>query len=77
MNIIITLAGKSLRFKSLGYKKEKFLLSIGEKKIILNKVVEMFNSNDTFHFIISETQSKIPNLKKIVKSLVKKILFTQ
>ena len=72
MNIIITLAGKSLRFKSLGYKKEKFLLSIGEKKIILNKVVEMFNSNDTFHFIISETQSKIPNLKKIVKSLVKK-----
>tara|TARA_B110000261_G_scaffold162214_1_gene205283 strand:- start:25 stop:1551 length:1527 start_codon:yes stop_codon:yes gene_type:complete len=72
LNIIITLAGKSLRFKSSGYKKEKFLLKIGEKKIILNKVVEMFNSNDTFHFIISETQSKIPNLKKIIKSSSKK-----
>ena len=72
MNIIITLAGKSLRFKSLGYKKEKFLLEIDEKNIILNKVVEMFNSNDTFHFVISETQSKIPNLKKTLKGLRKK-----
>ena len=63
MNIVITLAGKSLRFKSQGYNKEKFLLNIGENKTILNKVVEMFNFNDTFHFVVSKSQSKIPNLK--------------
>ena len=33
MNILITLAGKSLRFISEGYKKDKFLLEIGSKKM--------------------------------------------
>tara|TARA_B100001123_G_C15343592_1_gene1036068 strand:+ start:6790 stop:8316 length:1527 start_codon:yes stop_codon:yes gene_type:complete len=72
LNIVITLAGKSLRFKSQGYNKEKFLLNIGENKTILNKVVEMFNFNDTFHFVVSKSQSKIPNLKKYLVSLTKK-----
>lgn len=72
MNIIITLAGKSLRFKSHGYKKEKFLLYIDDKSIILEKVIEMFNFNDSFHFIISKSQSKIPNLKKTISKLTKK-----
>ena len=59
MNILITLAGKSLRFISEGYKKDKFLLEIGSKKIVLEEVVEMYNSDDTFHFIISKKQSKV------------------
>ena len=69
MNIIITLAGKSLRFKSEGYKNEKFLLKIDDNKTIINKVIEMFNFNDIFHFIISKKQSKIPKLKKYLSGL--------
>ena len=72
MNILITLAGKSLRFKYQGYKKEKFLLLIDDKKTVLQKVIEMFDFNDDYHFIISKSQSKIPNLKKYLKSLTKK-----
>jgi len=72
LNILITLAGKSLRFKSEGYKKEKFLLKIDENRTIINKVIEMFNFNDIFHFIISKKQSKIPNLKKYLSGLTKK-----
>ena len=72
MNILITLAGKSLRFISEGYKKDKFLLEVGNNKIILDKVVEMFNSDDTFHFIISKKQSKIAGLKKRISKVSKK-----
>ncbi len=72
MNILITLAGKSIRFKSEGYKREKFLLKVDENKTIINKVIEMFNFNDIFHFIISKKQSKIPNLKKYLSGLTRK-----
>ena len=75
MNILITLAGKSLRFISEGYKKDKFLLEVGNNKIILDKVVEMFNSDDTFHFIISKKQSKIAGLKKRISKVSKKCTF--
>lgn len=72
MNILITLAGKSLRFISEGYKKDKFLLEIGSKKIVLEEVVEMYNSDDTFHFIISKKQSKVVGLKKRISRISKK-----
>ena len=72
MNILITLAGKSLRFISEGYRKDKFLLEIDNNKIVLDEVVEMFNSDDTFHFIISKKQSKIIDLKKRISQISKK-----
>ena len=53
-------------------KRKKFLLKIDENKTILNKVVEMFNFNDNFHFIISKKQSNIPKLKNIYQDLTKK-----
>lgn len=64
--------GKSLRFKSQGYKKDKFLLKIGQNEKVINKVLEMYNFNDHFHFIISNTQSKIPTLKSYLQNLTKK-----
>ena len=72
MNIIITLAGKSLRFFSEGYKKDKFLLPTYDNKIVLEHVVEMFSPNDKFHFIISKKQSKIKGLKKKISGLTKR-----
>jgi len=58
MNIIIPLAGKSQRFKKSGFKKDKFLLKIGEQSII-EKVISMFDANkDNFFFIISNKQNK-------------------
>ena len=61
--------GKSLRFKSQGYKKDKFLLKISQNENVINKVLEMYNFNDHFHFIISNTQSKIPTLKSYLQNL--------
>ena len=72
MNVIITLAGKSLRFAKEDIKKDKFLLSTGRDTIILDHVVEMFNPDDTYHFIISNKQSKKKRLKKIILNTVKK-----
>ena len=74
MNILITLAGKSLRFVSEGYTKDKFLLELDNNRIVLDNVVEMFNSNDKFHFIISKKQSKIPGLKERISKLSKKYI---
>ena len=39
MNILITLAGKSLRFVSEGYTKDKFLLDIGAGDCALTNVI--------------------------------------
>ena len=72
MNVIITLAGKSLRFAKEGIKKDKFLLSTGKNSIVLDHVVQMFNPDDVFHFIISKKQSKKRKLKKIILKTVKK-----
>ena len=72
MNVIITLAGKSLRFAKEGIKKDKFLLSTGKNSIVLDHVVQMFNPDDVFHFIISKKQSKKRELKKIILKTVKK-----
>jgi len=72
LNVIITLAGKSLRFAREGFKKDKFLLSTGKNSIVLDHVVQMFNPNDSFHFIISNKQSKKKGLKNIILKTVQK-----
>jgi len=71
LNVIITLAGKSLRFAREGFKKDKFLLSTGKNSIVLDHVVQMFNPNDSFHFIISNKQSKKKGLKNIILKTIK------
>ena len=74
MNVIITLAGKSLRFAKEGIKKDKFLLSTGKNSIVLDHVVQMFNPDDVFHFIISKNNQK-KELKKIILKQLKKEKF--
>ena len=53
MNVLFTLAGKSSRFKSEGYKKPKFLLEIG-RKTVLETIVEMFSDDDNFFFVFNK-----------------------
>ena len=73
MDIIVTLAGKSSRFKEKGYKLPKFLLPIG-KSIVLEQVLNQFDDKDNFHLVYSSSQSKnIPNLKKKFLNLKKNI----
>jgi NDP-sugar pyrophosphorylase family protein len=72
MNIVITLAGHSRRFKEAGYKTPKFLIEIDGKPMI-DHVVEMFNlNNDRFYFVFNEIQNNeypelADNLRKLVK----------
>lgn len=68
MDIVITLAGKSRRFKSAGYKKPKFLLEIDNKPILLH-VTEMFSREDNFHFIFNNKQiCENPEIIDLIKS---------
>tara|TARA_B100001059_G_C17838465_1_gene590071 strand:+ start:3887 stop:5452 length:1566 start_codon:yes stop_codon:yes gene_type:complete len=68
MDIVITLAGKSRRFKSAGYSKPKFLLKIDGKPILLH-VIDMFSKEDTFHFIFNNEQiPNNPEISDIIKS---------
>ena len=55
MNVIITMAGHSRRFKSAGYTKPKFLIPIDGKPMI-EHVVSMFDYTDKFHFVINQEQ---------------------
>ena len=71
MDVIVTLAGKSKRFKKEGYDGPKFLLPIGNS-FVLEQVLNQFDDNDNFHLVYSESQSKnLPNLKKIFLNLKK------
>ena len=58
MNIFITMAGKSERFKEKGYSLPKFLLDVGGKTVI-SRLIECFSEDDTFHFIISKSQNNL------------------
>ena len=72
MNVLFTLAGKSSRFKSEGYKKPKFLLEIG-RKTVLETIVEMFSDDDNFFFVFNKEHiTKYPEIKELIKSRVKK-----
>lgn len=56
MHIVITMAGHSRRFRSAGYLQDKFLINI-EGRSMIEHVMDMFDPNDTFHFVINEQQS--------------------
>lgn len=69
MNVIITLAGHSRRFKEAGYTTPKFLIPIDGKPMI-EHVVNMFDYTDTFHFVINEEQiTAQPALPEMLKGL--------
>lgn len=72
MNIVITLAGHSRRFKEAGYKTPKFLIEIDGKPMI-EHVVEMFNvTNDKFYFVLNNIQNEAyPDLVGRLKEIVK------
>ena len=73
MDVLITLAGQSKRFYNAGYKKPKFLLSIGRSTII-SEVIKKFDDSDNFHLVVTEQQIKEnKNLIKYIKSLRKNI----
>ena len=71
MNIIITMAGKSQRFRDAGYELPKYLLNLGQKNVI-QKVIECFSEDDVFHLVVSKSQTKkIKNLNTILLQLSK------
>lgn len=57
MNIIITAAGDSHRFKKKGFNKPKYLIKLGSTKII-DYVINMFDYQDTFHIIFQISHYK-------------------
>ncbi len=72
MQIIITLAGHSRRFKSHGYNLPKFLIDIDGIPMIQH-VVNMFGADDSFHFVLNSDQIKeFPQIEKILRSTAKK-----
>lgn len=74
MNIIITMVGKSRRFKNLGIYKPKFYLPIEKKKKIIEKITDCYDDNDNFHLVISkELLSKHEYLKSFLKKIKKNI----
>jgi NDP-sugar pyrophosphorylase family protein len=73
MNIIITLAGKSERFKKAGIVKPKFLLPI-DKTTVIEKILESYDDQDNFHLVLTKSQIiKNKNLKYYLKKLKKNI----
>ena len=75
MNVLITLAGKSKRFYTAGYKKPKFLLPIGNSTVI-SEMIKKFDDNDNFHFVLTKQQvnenNGIINYLKRLKDIQKK-----
>lgn len=73
MDVIITLAGKSIRFKNQGYKLPKFLLPIG-KSLVIEQVLNLFDDKDNFHLIVNKKQLKEnKNLKYHLSKLKKNV----
>ena len=73
MNIIVTLAGKSERFKKAGIKKPKFFLPL-EKSTVIEKVLDCYNDQDNFHLVVTKSQiNKFSNLKNYLNGLKKNI----
>ena len=73
MNVLITCAGKSERFKKHGIKTPKYLLSLDETTII-SKILDTYDDNDNFHLVVTKSQlKKNKNLEKYLKNLKKNI----
>ena len=67
MNIIVTMAGKSKRFKKAGIKQPKFLLPLSGDSTAISEVVNTYDDNDNFHLVITDQQAKkFSNLKNRV-----------
>jgi len=72
MNVIITLAGHSRRFKAAGYKVPKFLVEI-DGKTMLEHVIDMFSPEDSFYFIANKQQvQEYPDLQQIIDRNLRK-----
>ena len=70
MNVVITLAGHSKRFKDVGYTIPKAFIKI-DGKMMIEYVCEMFSPQDYFYFIINTEQEKLfPILIQSLKQLV-------
>jgi len=71
MDIVITLAGHSRRFVDAGYTKPKFLIELDGSPVI-EHVLDMFSTDDRFHFVINKTQiSGTPELVSYLKNIRK------
>ena len=69
MNVIITLAGHSRRFREAGYDVPKFMIEVHGRKII-ERVVEMFDYRDIFHFVLNKNQvDEDKNLVNFISNL--------
>jgi NDP-sugar pyrophosphorylase family protein len=69
LNVIITLAGHSRRFKEDGFTVPKFLIPIDGRPMI-EHVISMFDYTDTFHFVLNEEQiDDNPHLPEMLKTL--------
>lgn len=69
MNVVITLAGHSRRFRSAGYTLPKFLIEL-DGKIMLEHVLEMFSPQDAFFFVLNHNQvDETPHLTELLKNI--------
>lgn len=71
MNVIIPMAGRSLRFQNQGYAGPKYMLPLGEQRVI-ERLVACFAPDDCYHFIISQAQvEQAEGLEEFLGSVVK------
>lgn len=76
MDIIVTLAGHSRRFVNAGYSQPKFLIELDDLPVI-EHVIEMFSSEDCFHFVINKRQAADhPELVSYLKNIRKQTHIT-
>ena len=73
MNVIFALAGNSIRFAAKGYKSPKFFLDLDDKTII-EAMINLFDDDDKFLFVINQEQSKkyknkFDKIKKLKKNI--------
>lgn len=73
MNIVITCAGKSRRFKNEGINTPKFMLPL-DNTTIISKILDAYDDNDNFHIVLTDKQLlENQNLKSYLKKLKKNI----
>ena len=70
MNIIIPMSGLGKRFIEAGYKKPKFLMEI-EGKPIIQHIIERFDDDDNFIFVINELHVEKHQLDTTLKKIAK------
>ena len=73
MNIVITCAGKSNRFKKEGFNVPKFMLPL-DNETVISKILDNYDDSDNFHIVITEKQvNENINLQSYLKRLKKNI----